>query len=945
MTDQDNAIVILVGVVTFLLTLFYWKHVWERRKMPPGPFPLPILGNFLQIHSKGSLQCLTKLAEKFGPIYTIYIGARPTVVLSGYQTIKEALVELGDVFMNRGNIPVFEHLYKHGGLALINDEMWTQLRQFSLMTLKELGMGKKSLEEPLLEEARHLVNHFKNLNGEPFDPSTTLMCATSNITSNLLLGTRYNYDDKKWMKILQNSRDAFLIVSSSWGQLYDAFPGIMRYLPGPHRKIFTLLKPLEDVVKESVESHQKTLDPACPRDYTDYFLLRVKQEEKNSKTVFNVPCLIATVFDMFLGGSESSSVTVNFGFLILVKYPEIQDKVHKEIDQVIGREREPRADDRSLMPYTNALLHEIQRYSDVFPLGFTRSTTRNVTFHGYHLPKGMNIITLLTTVMRDPSHFEKPEEFNINHFLDENNKFKKNDGFMPFAAESCLHRCEAAPGNERDMTELNSITAGLVGFATLIIVFSYAKLIWKRKTLPPGPFPMPVLGNAPHLMSNGLLPSLKKLAEKYGPVYTIHFGSRPTVIVVGYQAAKEVLVDLGDIFLGRGSIPVFERFYNNCGLTLLNGDNWRQMRQFSLLTLKDFGMGKKSLEEPIQVEAQHLVDYFRRSDQQPINPTTTLSCASSNIIASILVGLRYEYTDEKWMKILQDMRESFEIISSPWGQMYDMFPKFMQYVPGPHRKMFDLLKELKELVKENVKIHEGTLDPSCPRDYIDCFLIRMKQENLDSKTCFDKTNLVATVFDMFLGGAETTSVTLNFGILYFIKYPEIQDKLHEEIDQVIGKTREPKLEDRNQMPYMNAMIHEVQRISDTLPLGCIRSATQDVTLRGYKIPKGMDVLPVLTTVLRDPTQFETPNEFNIKHFLDDSGKFKKNNGFMPFAAGKRACVGEGLVRMELFIFFATILQKFKLKSVVDPKDLNISPTECGIESIPPSHQVIFIPRE
>ncbi|XP_056393983.1 cytochrome P450 2F2-like isoform X2 [Hyla sarda] len=471
------------------------------------------------------------------------------------------------------------------------------------------------------------------------------------------------------------------------------------------------------------------------------------------------------------------------------------------------------------------------------------------------------------------------------------------------------------------------------------------RLIWRRKKLPPGPFPMPILGNAVHLISKGVLPGLKKMAEQYGPIYTIHFGSRPTVIVVGCQAVKEVLIDLGDIFQGRGAIPVFERFYNKSGLTLLNGDYWRQMRQFSLLTLKDFGMGKKSLEEPIQEEAQHLVDYFRHSNRKPINPSTTLSCAASNIIATILMGVRYEYTDEKWMKILQDMRDSFEIISNPWGQMYDMFPNVMQYLPGPHKKMFELLKELKEIVKKEIKNHEDTLDPSSPRDYIDCFLIRMKQENLDSKTCFDKANLIATVFDMFLGGAETTSVTLNFGILHFIKYPEIQDKLHEEIDQVIGRTREPRLEDRTQMPYMNAVIHEIQRISDVLPLGCIRCATKDVTLQGYKIPKGMDVLPVLTTVLHDPVQFETPEKFNIKHFLDDNGKFKKNNGFMPFAAGKRVCIGESLVRMEIFIFFTTILQKFDLKSEVDPQDLDISPTESGLESIPPSHKVIFMPRQ
>ncbi|XP_053577682.1 cytochrome P450 2G1 [Bombina bombina] len=494
------------------------------------------------------------------------------------------------------------------------------------------------------------------------------------------------------------------------------------------------------------------------------------------------------------------------------------------------------------------------------------------------------------------------------------------------------------------MLDLRNSVVLLVTFTSLLLALLFIKLTWKRRRLPPGPFALPVLGNVLQIHKQGVVPYLVKMGETYGPVCTIFMGSRPTVILTGYQAVKEALVDLGDDFLGRGPLPVLERVFRKGGLALLNGTAWKQLRQFTMMTFRDFGMGKKTLEEPIQVEAQHLVKHFRSYKQEPVDPSNIMICASSNIIASILMGTRYNYSDDKWMQLLKNIHEAFVIACSTWGQLYDMVPNIMQVLPGPHNKIFTLLQDLVIVVEERVKYNLDTLEPNCPRDFIDCYLIRMKQEK-DPKTPFTVTNLVATVTDTFLGGAESTGSTVNYGLLIFIKYPEIQAKLQEEIQQVIGHNREPVVEDRNNMSYLNAFIHELQRYCDVFPMGANRSTTRDLDYRGYYIPKGTDVLPVLTTVLKDPTHFETPGEFNINHFLDENGTFKKNNGFLAFSAGKRSCAGESLVRMQLFIFFATILQKFTLKATVDPKDLDLSPAESGIETIPPVHKIIFIPRE
>ncbi|XP_073934805.1 cytochrome P450 2C9-like isoform X2 [Castor canadensis] len=434
-----------------------------------------------------------------------------------------------------------------------------------------------------------------------------------------------------------------------------------------------------------------------------------------------------------------------------------------------------------------------------------------------------------------------------------------------------------------------------------------------------------------------------KLSKVYGPVFTVYLGKKPTVVLHGYEAVKEALVDYGEEFSGRGKSPMPEKITKGLGLIFSNGKYWKETRRFSLMTLRNFGMGKRSIEDRVQEEARCLVEELRKTNGSPCDPTFILGCAPCNVICSIIFHNRFHYDDQNFLVIMKRLNENIRILGSSWMQICRFFPGFINYFPGSHNRLLKNISEMRTYVLEKIKEHQASLDINNPRDFIDCFLIKMEEEKHNQESLFTEESLVVTVSDLFAAGTETTSTTLRYAFLLMMTHPDVLAKLQEEIDHVIGRQRIPCMQDRSNMPYMDAVLHETQRYIDLVPAGMPRSATCDIKFRNYHIPKGTTILPSLSSVLKDNKEFPNPEKFDPGHFLDESGNFKKSDYFMPFSSGKRICVGEALARMELFLFLTTILQHFNLKSAVDPKDLDTTPVTKGFISLPPKYQMCFIP--
>ncbi|XP_010831265.1 PREDICTED: cytochrome P450 2C21-like isoform X2 [Bison bison bison] len=323
---------------------------------------------------------------------------------------------------------------------------------------------------------------------------------------------------------------------------------------------------------------------------------------------------------------------------------------------------------------------------------------------------------------------------------------------------------------------------------------------------------------------------------------------KPTVVLHGYEAVKQVLIDQSEEFSGRGSLPVADNINQGLGIVFSNGEIWKQTRRFSLMVLRNMGMGKRTIEHRIQEEALCLVEALKKTNGSPCDPTLLLSCAPCNVICSIIFRNHFEYSDERLLTLIKYFNENSRLVSTPWIELYNTFPSLLHYFPGSHNTIFKNMTEQRKFILEEIKKHQESLDLNNPQDFIDYFLIKMEKEKHNKHSEFTMDNLITTVWDVFSAGTETTSLTLRYGLLLLLKHPEVTAKVQEEIDRVVGRNRSPCMQDKSCMPYTDAVLHEIQRYIDLVPSSMPQAATQDVKFREYLIPKVRGISSILKTL-------------------------------------------------------------------------------------------------
>ena len=259
----------------------------------------------------------------------------------------------------------------------------------------------------------------------------------------------------------------------------------------------------------------------------------------------------------------------------------------------------------------------------------------------------------------------------------------------------------------------------------------------------------------------------------------------------------------------------------------------------------------------------------------------------TNVICSVAFGKRYDHSDPVFQRLISVFDKLTTDIGS--GGIL-LFLPIMRYIsPTKFQNCLsnhlNFISEASNIVKE----HEKVFDRDNINDITDIFLKEIelaRNRDDDYKEYIHIRSLVATSVFFFLAGAETVATTLRWALLYMIKYPDIQRKVQQEIDSVVGRDQMPGWADRLALPYTQAVILEAQRIRPALPLGFPHATSADTTLCGYDVPQGSIIVPNMWAVHHDPDVWTDPDQFKPEHFLNENGELLNREELIPFSVGK-----------------------------------------------------------
>ncbi|KAM0027693.1 putative 3,9-dihydroxypterocarpan 6A-monooxygenase [Helianthus debilis subsp. tardiflorus] len=409
--------IFLICLICSILITKLYKSSHVKSDVLPTPFRLPIIGH---LHLLGSIphQAFHKLSKRHGPVFRIFLGSTPCVIVSTPETAKEIFKTQDVAFLDRPQYMVVNYLsYGYKGFLFARyGSYWKFLKK---IVMSELLNGKTLdfLFPVRRDEINQFIKHIsqKAKDGKSVNLERELLRLTSNVISRMFMSKRCSEEEDEsgdLTKIISKSAEligTFNLSDHIWFFKNLDLQGLGKSSKDIHRRFDALM---ERVMREHEEARkQKTGET---KDLLN-ILLDISEDESMeiNLTPENIKAFIQ---DILAAGTDTSAITMEWALAELINHPNIMKKAVEEIDQVVGKSRLVQESDIPNLPYLQAIVKESLRLHPTAPM-IQRLSTRDCTVGGYHIPANTTTLVNVWSLGRDPAHWESPLEFRPERFV------------------------------------------------------------------------------------------------------------------------------------------------------------------------------------------------------------------------------------------------------------------------------------------------------------------------------------------------------------------------------------------------------------------------------------------------------------------------------------------------------------------------------------------------
>ncbi|KAH7865335.1 hypothetical protein Vadar_005309 [Vaccinium darrowii] len=456
-------------------------------------------------------------------------------------------------------------------------------------------------------------------------------------------------------------------------------------------------------------------------------------------------------------------------------------------------------------------------------------------------------------------------------------------------------------------------------FSSLIVFLLFALNFVKggrKLNLPPSPPSLPIIG---HLHLPGTLPhrSFRALSQRYGPILLLKMGRAPTLVVSSAEIAKEILKTQDVTFSYRVQTRAGKAvLYGGCDLVFSPpGEFWRQARKISISQLLNLNR-VLSFDFVREEEVAGWIENIRAAsvDGAPIKLGGLFVQISSNMISRCVLGRKSENEDDN-KRFGELSRSAMDLIGAFCFE--DFFPSlgWIDVLTGFVKRLKNTSEGLDSFLDELIEQHrsfKGNYDQPDKSCFLE-ILLKLQREGMMGMD-FSQDNVKAIILNMFMGGTDTTSSTMEWAMAELMKNSTKMKKAQEEVRRVVGKKSKVDEHDIAQMEYLKCVVKETLRLHPPAPFLVPRESSRSAKLGGYDIPQKTRVFINVWAIQRDPNYWDNPEEFLPERFADNPIDFRGQDfQFIPFGAGRRGCPGISFGVMELEGVLANLLYWFDWK--------------------------------